>query len=78
VVVIGAEGSGLSPALLSACALRVAIPGSGEVESLNAATSAAILLAQRWQAVGRGTAASIASSPTALRPAGDGGDATAI
>lgn len=76
VLVIGAEGSGLSPVLLSGCDLRLAIPGSGEVESLNAATSAAILLAQRWQALGRSAAAPSAASTTGSQPAdGEGAPA---
>ncbi len=45
-VVVGAEGAGLSPALLAAAATRVYIPMSGQVESLNVAVSAGIRLYQ--------------------------------
>ncbi len=43
-LVIGNEGSGIRPELLEACNLRVAIPQTGQVGSLNAAVSAGILL----------------------------------
>jgi TrmH RNA methyltransferase len=46
VYVLGAEGEGMSPALAEACDLRVSIPGSGKVESLNVAAATAVLLAQ--------------------------------
>jgi TrmH RNA methyltransferase len=46
VYVIGAEGEGMSPGLAEACDLRVSIPGSGAVESLNVAAATAVLLAQ--------------------------------
>ena len=47
VYVIGAEGEGMDPKLTAACDLRVSIPGSGAVESLNVAAATAVLLA-RW------------------------------
>ena len=46
VYVIGAEGEGMDPALAAACDLRLSIPGSGAVESLNVAAATAVLLAQ--------------------------------
>jgi len=47
VLVFGNEGSGVSPELL-AHATKIAIPMSGRVESLNVASSAAILLARSY------------------------------
>lgn len=44
---IGNEGNGLSQPVISACKKRVKIPMSGEIESLNAAVSAAVLM---WEA----------------------------
>lgn len=44
VLAIGSEGRGLSPAVRDAFDLRVTLPLSGGVESLNAATAAAVLL----------------------------------
>ena len=46
VYVLGAEGEGMSSELTAACDLRVSIPGSGAVESLNVASATAVLLAQ--------------------------------
>jgi RNA methyltransferase, TrmH family len=43
-LVIGAEGSGLSPELAARCEARITIPCPGPVESLNAAVAASILL----------------------------------
>lgn len=48
VYVIGAEGEGMDPKLAALCDLRVSIPGSGAVESLNVAAATAVLLAQ-WR-----------------------------
>lgn len=45
-IVLGNEEHGLSPEVSAACTRLVAIPGSGEVESLNVSTAAAILI---WQ-----------------------------
>ncbi|WP_449447358.1 TrmH family RNA methyltransferase [Thermomonas brevis] len=45
IYVLGAEGEGMSPALAAACDLRLSIPGSGAVESLNVAAATAVLLA---------------------------------
>jgi TrmH RNA methyltransferase len=46
VYVIGAEGEGMDPRLAAAADLRVSIPGSGAVESLNVASATAVLLSQ--------------------------------
>ena len=46
VYVMGAEGEGMSPALVAACDLTLSIPGSGAVESLNVSAATAVLLAQ--------------------------------
>lgn len=45
VFVMGAEREGMSSALLDRCGLRLTIPGSGRVESLNIASAVAALLA---------------------------------
>jgi TrmH family RNA methyltransferase len=47
ILIFGNEGSGVSPELLSASE-TIAIPMSGRVESLNVATSAAILLSRSY------------------------------
>ncbi len=41
---IGNEGAGLSEALSSVCDCRIRIPMAGQVESLNAAVAAAVLM----------------------------------
>lgn len=46
VYVLGAEGKGMSSELSSACDLKLLIPGSGAVESLNVSAACAVLLAQ--------------------------------
>ena len=46
VYVLGAEGEGMAPELAAACDLKLSIPGSGAVESLNVAAATAVLLAQ--------------------------------
>ena len=43
--VAGAEGEGTDPALAAACDLRLSIPGSGAVESLNVSAATAVMLA---------------------------------
>jgi len=48
VYVIGAEGEGMDPKLVALCDVRLSIPGSGAVESLNVAAATAVLLAQ-WR-----------------------------
>nr|WP_328796980.1 TrmH family RNA methyltransferase [Luteimonas deserti] len=52
VYVLGAEGAGMDAELANACDLRLGIPGSGRVESLNVSAAAAVLLAQ-WCARSR-------------------------
>ncbi|HEU0307209.1 MAG TPA: TrmH family RNA methyltransferase [Lysobacter sp.] len=49
VFVLGSEGEGMDRELAAACDLRVSIPGSGAVESLNVAAATAVLLAA-WRA----------------------------
>lgn len=44
--VFGSEHAGLSPKALSACDRQVAIPGSGQLESLNVATASAVAFAE--------------------------------
>src|SRR5690606_28923765 len=46
VYVLGAEGEGMDTDLAGACDLRLSIPGTGAVESLNVAAATAVLLAQ--------------------------------
>lgn len=48
--VLGSEGEGMSGTLAAACDLRLSIPGTGAVESLNVAAATAVLLARWWQA----------------------------
>lgn len=52
VYVLGAEGEGMDADLANACDLRLGIPGSGRVESLNVSAATAVLLAQ-WAACRR-------------------------
>lgn len=49
-VVIGSEGSGVSPALLAACDETVRIPMTPRCESLNAAAAAAVVLWELYRA----------------------------
>jgi 23S rRNA (guanosine2251-2'-O)-methyltransferase len=46
VVVVGSEGRGLSRLVGETCDLRVSIPMTSEVESLNASVAAAVTLAE--------------------------------
>jgi len=46
VYVLGAEREGMDPALAAACDLRLSIPGSDAVESLNVAAATAVFLAE--------------------------------
>lgn len=48
IYVLGAEGEGMDRSLADACDLRLSIPGSGAVESLNVSAATAVLLAA-WQ-----------------------------
>lgn len=49
VLAFGAEGGGMQPELVEACSLRLGIPGSGRVESLNIANAAAAMLGEFWR-----------------------------
>jgi TrmH RNA methyltransferase len=49
VFVLGAEGGGLRPALIDRADLHLTIPGSGAVESLNVAASAAVLFGEYYR-----------------------------
>ena len=48
VYVMGAEGEGMDEDLAAACDLKLSIPGTGKVESLNVAAATAVFLAQ-WR-----------------------------
>ena len=48
-LVMGAEQTGIDPSLAQASALRLAIPGSGAVESLNVAAATAVFLGEWWR-----------------------------
>lgn len=48
-LILGAEGEGMSAALIADADLRLTIPGTGAVESLNVAASAAVLFAEFWR-----------------------------
>ncbi|HVF34442.1 MAG TPA: TrmH family RNA methyltransferase [Candidatus Saccharimonadia bacterium] len=49
VLVFGAENTGLSPALSHAVPLKLEIPGTGLVESLNIASAVAVVAAEHWR-----------------------------
>ena len=51
-ICLGQEGAGLSPELLGLSSARVAIPMQGEVESLNVAVAAGIVMAYASGAIG--------------------------
>jgi RNA methyltransferase, TrmH family len=48
VYVMGAEADGMEATLVEACDVRLSIPGTGAVESLNVASATAVLLSQ-WR-----------------------------
>jgi TrmH RNA methyltransferase len=48
-LVFGAEGEGMSEAMIAAADLRLTIPGSGVIESLNVAASVAVVLGEYWR-----------------------------
>ncbi|MEO6226299.1 MAG: TrmH family RNA methyltransferase [Thermomonas sp.] len=52
VYVLGAEGEGMSSELTDVCDLKLRIPGSGAVESLNVSAACAVLLAS-WAGTSR-------------------------
>ncbi len=45
----GAEGEGMSGALIESADLRITIPGTGTIESLNVAASVAVVLGEYWR-----------------------------
>jgi RNA methyltransferase, TrmH family len=45
----GAEGEGLSGALVESADIRITIPGTGAIESLNVAASVAVVLGEYWR-----------------------------
>jgi len=49
VLAFGAEGEGMSTSLIDAADLRLTIPGSGAIESLNVAASVAVILGEYWR-----------------------------
>jgi TrmH RNA methyltransferase len=51
VLVFGAEGEGMSDTMVAQADLRLTIPGSGAIESLNVAASVAVLLGEYWRSV---------------------------
>ncbi len=49
VLVLGSEGKGVSPAIERVATMRVCIPGTGSVESLNVSVACGVLLAEAWR-----------------------------
>ena len=49
ILVFGAEREGMSAAMLEHADLRLTIPGSGAIESLNVAASVAVVLGEYWR-----------------------------
>jgi TrmH RNA methyltransferase len=49
VLLFGAEGEGMSGQSVDAADLRLTIPGSGAIESLNVAASVAVVLGEYWR-----------------------------
>ncbi len=50
VIMLGSESHGLAPSVFGLADMTLTIPGSGQVESLNVACAAAVLLAEHWRA----------------------------
>ncbi|MEP6939846.1 MAG: TrmH family RNA methyltransferase [Rudaea sp.] len=48
-LVLGAEGEGMSKQLIRAADLRITVPGTGAVESLNVSASAAVVFGEFWR-----------------------------
>ncbi|MFT3791657.1 MAG: TrmH family RNA methyltransferase [Rudaea sp.] len=48
-LILGAEGEGMSARLIADADLRLTVPGTGAVESLNVSASAAVLFAEYWR-----------------------------
>lgn len=57
VVMFGAEGEGMNRTSIDAADLRLSIPGSGAIESLNVAASVAVVLGEYWRQQIRGASA---------------------
>ena len=57
VYVMGAEGEGMNQDLAAACDLRLSIPGTGAVESLNVSAATAVLLAEWSRVTSKGSSA---------------------
>ena len=57
VYVMGAEGEGMNQGLAAACDLRLSIPGTGAVESLNVSAATAVLLAEWSRGTSQGSSA---------------------
>ena len=55
VLIFGAEGEGMSAALIAAAQQRLTIPGSGAIDSLNVAASVAVMLGEYWRQHGDAT-----------------------
>lgn len=49
VIVMGSEGQGVSPALERLADVRLRIPGTGAVQSLNVAVACGVLLGEAWR-----------------------------
>jgi TrmH RNA methyltransferase len=49
VAIFGAEREGMSDALIESADLRLAIPGTGAIESLNVAATVAVVLGEWWR-----------------------------
>jgi TrmH RNA methyltransferase len=49
VLVLGSEGEGVSPAVDRLADLRVRIPGTGAVESLNVSVACGVALGEIWR-----------------------------
>jgi TrmH RNA methyltransferase len=48
-LVFGAEGEGMSAPMIDAADLRLSIPGSGVIDSLNVSASVAVVLGEYWR-----------------------------
>jgi TrmH RNA methyltransferase len=72
VVVLGGEGEGVSPEVDAVADLRVRIPGTGAVESLNVAVAAGVVLGEAWRQEGLRRGMQGRGRPAASRPADRG------
>jgi TrmH RNA methyltransferase len=66
VVLFGAEGEGLSPALQRLADDVISIPGSGALESLNVACAASVVLWELWRSASASASSSAASRAAPL------------